>query len=81
MVNERAQLKSTLKSRQFRLRHQVAMLARDEEQLLRKHLPLWRDIGDCFVLGLDSRNQAGFDGFTLSSTAECLGKVGSDPRL
>ncbi|CAJ1360623.1 unnamed protein product [Effrenium voratum] len=35
----------------------VAMLARDEEQLLRKHLPLWRDIGDCFVLGLDSRNQ------------------------
>ena len=35
----------------------VAMLARDEEQLLQKHLPQWRDIGDSFLIGLDSRNQ------------------------
>ena len=33
------------------------MLARDEEELLKKHLKLWREVGDSFLLGLDSRNQ------------------------
>ena len=36
---------------------QVAMLARDEEHLLEKHLPYWREICDSFLLGLDSRNK------------------------
>ena len=36
---------------------QVAMLARDEEHLLEKHLPHWREICDSFLLGLDSRNK------------------------
>ena len=35
------------------------MLARNEEQLLKKHLKLWRDVGDSFLIGLDSRNQDG----------------------
>ena len=38
---------------------QVAMLARDEEQLLQKHLVHWRGIGDAFLIGLDSRNKEG----------------------
>lgn len=38
-------------------RAQVAMLARDEEQLLKKHLVHWRGIGDSFLIGLDSRNK------------------------
>ncbi len=33
------------------------MLARDEEHLLEKHLPYWREICDSFLLGLDSRNK------------------------
>ncbi|CAK9069809.1 unnamed protein product [Durusdinium trenchii] len=36
---------------------QVAMLSRDEEHLLKQHLSLWREIGDCFLIGLDSRNK------------------------
>lgn len=35
----------------------VAMLARDEELLLKKHLPAWKQVGDSFLLGLDSRTQ------------------------
>ncbi|CAK9069806.1 unnamed protein product [Durusdinium trenchii] len=35
----------------------VAMLSRDEEHLLKQHLSLWREIGDCFLIGLDSRNK------------------------
>ncbi|CAE7535356.1 Cyb5d2, partial [Symbiodinium natans] len=35
----------------------VAMLGRDEEALLRKHLPAWKQVGDAFLLGLDARTQ------------------------
>lgn len=33
----------------------IAMLARDEEGMLRRHLPEWRHLADAFVLGIDSR--------------------------
>ncbi|OLP74327.1 hypothetical protein AK812_SmicGene46165 [Symbiodinium microadriaticum] len=51
----------------------VAMLARDEEALLKKHLPAWKQVGDSFLLGLDSRTQA-LEGVMVQSTTLQLWK-------
>ncbi|CAN0433860.1 unnamed protein product [Ectocarpus sp. 13 AM-2016] len=31
------------------------MIVRDEEFSLRENLPLWLDVADCFVIGVDDR--------------------------
>ena len=33
----------------------LLLIVRDEEESLQKNLPLWREVADCFVIGVDER--------------------------
>lgn len=50
----------------------LLLIVRDEEESLKKNLPVWRDVADCFVVGVDDR--------TTDRTATTIQEVLGDDK-